>query len=186
MSRDNTARQNTAADAARGHAAFSYRESRGNVGRRIDRGETPVLCHVCGTETDVTPQAHQPGCPITPHVEVRVVEGGGTRYKGRNGQVMSTRVHAADGSKTGSEVTREHDAWQDLQPIVEMCVLCPGWSVTTTVAKGRAVARRHREKKHPELAAVKKRWTPKTAATLAREARELARLEQTAGRLEAL
>jgi hypothetical protein len=177
-------RQDDLARALRGHAALDFRHSRGNAHRRIEHGEVPVLCHACGTETDVPVPAHAPGCPVTPAAAVKPQPRAGTISRKNNRNVSSAK-YAPDGSKTISQLDREEAAASDRQPMTVRCALC-GWTLETTAARGRMWAAKHRERKHPELVKAKRRGFPKSGPTLRRERQAEERLEQTAARLEAM
>jgi hypothetical protein len=41
---------------------IDYRASRARIDRRVDKGEVPARCTVCGCETDITPAPHSPRC----------------------------------------------------------------------------------------------------------------------------
>ena len=51
--------------------------------------------------------------------------------------------------KRAAEIRADDDAWRDEGRVVESCLFCP-WTYAGTAGEGRAMARAHREARHPE------------------------------------
>lgn len=79
------------------------------------------------------------------------------------------RELSPDGSKTVSQMMREHDEFMDGQPMVTRCTIegCD-WHHDGTVAEGRELAAAHREKSHPVLPGDRRRAEEREAARQAR------------------
>lgn len=84
----------------------------------------------------------------------------------------------ADGGKTAAEMTAEHDAWRDEQPIVTLCGFCD-WRFAGTAAEGRAAAAEHRAQEHPDAKPVRRRRGTVSTAHL-RDNDKIARAEAMA------
>ena len=77
----------------------------------------------------------------------------------------STKALGSDGGKTAAQMTADHAAWRDDQPILTLCGFCD-WTFKGTAAEGRDAAAAHRSHKHPDAKPVRRRRKGLTLAHL--------------------
>lgn len=73
-------------------------------------------------------------------------------YKDEQGRRLNVKERSPDGSKTHSQLTREHDEWRDQQPQTSRCAQ-PGcdWVFVGTAGEGRTAFAEHLRTAHPEV-----------------------------------